>query len=593
MIICPKCNKELEDGTQVCDACGEILSAPEAAPEAAKPAFNVKKLAVIGVAAVAVIILAIFIGSLIFGGGSPDYALYIKDGEMVFANNFKKPYEVTDELADGVENSQLASMADQLGYYTYLTDDGKKLFYIDDGDDLYYRDATNAKAEAKKLASGISGRFMVNEKGNIVTYIKDGSLYQHDLKDQTKIKGDVDGFIASLDGKKIIFSISDAEEKQDLYLKNGKKDAEKIASNIEDVLYVNKSFSKIYVLKEDAVYLKDGSKDLAKICSDVESVIKFYEDGTFYYVEKEEEKAEDAEMPTETSDIIDRLVEEATDTLCFFNGKEKKVITTQYYNGGRSVCYDKEILAYCAVNRSEITDKDYEDGLYGLDEFTEWYIAIEDKAAKIDLDDIYGVRIARNGKVAYVWTVEKEEEKDDGVDEADEAPAEKEPTATLYKIKLSDSVGKAEKFDEEVYPSSIGVTSAGNVIYYKDVKDGKGDLYVDKVKIDTDVALSSYAYLKDSKKILYFCDMDEKGEKGTLKIATLKGKSTKVGDDVYDYEITPNEDILFLKDYKNYKGELHLFTGSKAKKLDDDVVGIIGYTSYTKSVAAQYGWIKD
>ena len=43
MIICPKCNKELEDGTQVCDACGEILSAPEAAPEAAKPSIACDK----------------------------------------------------------------------------------------------------------------------------------------------------------------------------------------------------------------------------------------------------------------------------------------------------------------------------------------------------------------------------------------------------------------------------------------------------------------------------------------------------------------------------------------------------------------------
>ncbi len=607
MIICPKCNKQLEDGSMFCDACGEKLEVQAApAPQqevyaaAPKAPLDIKKIAVIAGAAVAVVLLLILVGSLLFGG-APDYAMYIKDGELVYSN-YKKPFEVTEDLADGIGNSELASSAYAIGYYTYLTEDGKKLFYLDEkgsgnsGGVLMVRNVAKPKSEPTKLDSDVR-HFMVNENGNLVTYIKydsdgSGTLYTHNLKEKTKIKSDVTSFVASLDGKTVIYETTDS----DLYLKKGNKEADKIASEISELIHVNKSFSEIYYTKNDSLYLKKGSKDAEKVCSDVGDIIKFYEDGKFYYTEAEEE-AEDGEdtkvdvsASTEASnagDMIDAMVEKATKTLCYFDGKEKKVISEEYYGGYRASA-DEKVIAYSTVSASDISEEDMSKG---LDAFKVWHVAFEEKSTEISLDDIYGLRITNDGKAAYVWTVEPEDEEDDDADE--DTKDAKESTANLYKIKLSEKLGKAEEIDTEVYPSGISVTSDGHVIYFKDVKDNEGELFIDAKKIDDDVKLNSVTYMKDSKKVVYYSDWDSEKSRGTAEIATLKGKTTKIGDDISNMVITPDDEVLFLTEYKNNQGELYRFSGSKAKKLDDDVVGILHYNNYTNAVAREYGWIKD
>ncbi len=601
MIICPKCNKQLEDGTQVCDACGENLvpqaaPAQDAAPAAAeaKQALDIKKLAIIGAAAVAVIVLVILIGSLLFGGGEPNYAVYIKDGELVFSD-FKKPYEFTDDFADGIDNSQLAGAASQLSYSVHLTKDGKKLFYIDEvgpngNRALYVRNANKPKAEPTKLDSDVSV-FMVNESGTIVTYLKDGTLYRHDLKEKEKIYGDVENFVSSLDGKKVVFETVEG----DLYISKGKDKEEKIASEIDYLVHVNKAFSEIYYTKENALYFKKGSKNVEKLCSDVDDVVEFYDNGTFYYTEAKEEEeeggAEQFDAESTFADELDKLIEQRTQKLYYFNGKEKKVVADKFYGSYRT-CADKAVVAYKTIDSSDIKEEEFTGD---LDAFAIWNIAVEDKGTEIDLDDVRGLSIAHDGKSAYAWTVKvRKVEADTDTDTDTDTEAEPKPeTATLYKIKIGKSAEKPEQYEEDIYPSYISLTSAGNIMYYKDVKENKGELFIDKTKIDDDVRVGSVRYMKDSKKVAYYTDWDSEKSKGTVEISTLKGKTTKVGDNAFSFVITPDEDILYLTEYKNNKGELYLFTGNKAKKIDDDVVGILSYNSYTNMAFRELGWIKD
>ena len=103
------------------------------------------------------------------------------------------------------------------------------------------------------------------------------------------------------------------------------------------------------------------------------------------------------------------------------------------------------------------------------------------------------------------------------------------------------------------------------------------ELYINKTKIDYDVRIAYVSYLEDSKKVAYYTDWSTEKQYGTLKTATLKGKTTKVADDVHSYRITPDEQILYIYDFSltSYKGELYLFKGKKAEKIDDDVVAIL------------------
>ena len=604
MIICPKCNKQLEDGSLFCDACGEKIVAQQApavesAPAAAaKPALDVKKIAILGGAAVAVVLVLVLLGSLIFGGGKPDYALYIKDGELQYSN-FDKVIEVTDNLYGEAGNQQLSGMGTRLGYYSLLTDDGNKLFYIDkisNGEyTLYCRDIKNPKNEPIKIDTNISG-YMVNQKGDLVTYIKnDGEaiLYQHNLKDKTKIKGEIDDFVASLDGKNILYKNVEGN----LYLKKGNKDEEKIASEIEDILYVNKDISKIYYTKEGSLYLKDGSKDAAKIVSDVASVYKIYDNGKFYYVEskEEEETNEGGDGPVVderaiTADdaagsAIDSFIEESTSVLYFYNGKEKVKLTDAYF-GSCVYSVEKQVLAYSVLNADEIDEETMD-----VSKAVEWYIAVEGNATKISVENITTVRIARDGKTAYVMSVEPV--KDTASEGEGENAEVKEPTGEIYKIKISSKAESPEKLDSDVYAGTMMLTRHGNVMYFKEVKNGEGELYIDKTKIDDEVKVDSVQYLKDAKKVVYYSDYNSEKGHGTLEIATLKGKTTKIADDVKTFVVNPKEDILYINDYSatTYKGTLYRFSGNKSKKVDEDVVAIVGYTSFTEMIARQYGWI--
>lgn len=140
MITCPKCKRELKDGTKFCINCGakifetifcyncgrqistEFDFCPNCgAPVTAKPANggpNVRPAAVIkrkkklpkkavlfggiGAAAVALLTAAI----LIFSGGNKaqnDYAFYVKDNEIFFTDlkEGSEPWQVTSELGVG------------------------------------------------------------------------------------------------------------------------------------------------------------------------------------------------------------------------------------------------------------------------------------------------------------------------------------------------------------------------------------------------------------------------------------------------------------------------------------------------------------
>jgi len=598
MIICPKCNKQLEDGTLFCDACGENLAAanqpaPEAAPAPeAKKTLDIKKLAVLGVAAVAIIALVIFLGSLIFGGGEPNYALYIKDGEMQFTTFGKSSLEVTDNLFEGVGNAELSQMASQIGYYNHLTKDGNKLFYIDKADQsgftLYVRNPNKPKEEPIKIDTGIS-QYLVNEKGTLVTYLKyvdgEGVLYQHDLKDKTKIKGEVDSFVATLDGKKILFQIEDGS----IFVKDGSKDPEKVVSEADSLEYVNKDFSKIYYTKENNLYFKKGNKDAEKICSDVGNVIQIYDSGALYYTKAVEEAEENDginEQDIDTESIVESIMKEYAKTLCFYDGKESKTITESYY-GNYRVSEEREVFVYAEIDEDELT----EENKYEISEAIKWNIAIKAEVSEINVENIAGVRLTADGKTAYVISTEKIKV-DAEADTDSESDAEpKEPQTDLYKIKIGSKPEAAEKYDEEIYANYVSVTVNGNVIYYKEVKNNKGELYVDKNKIDDDVKIGSVIYLEDSKKVAYFSDWNDEKAYGTLEIATLKGKTTKVADDVANMVITPAEDVLYIKEYKNNKGELYRFSGNKSTKIDEDVVAILGYNSYTNTIYERLGWI--
>lgn len=677
MITCPNCNKQLEDGTKFCDNCGKQIietifcqnCGKETSTEFAfcqncgaslsdeaivsdngkkkkfalpKRPFKIsKKLIAIGSACIALVLVAAIVLSTLFsGGGSNNFALYLKDGEVYFTNISKiEPWQVTTRLIDddSIDNDDLADSAYTLGYYTHLSNDGKILFYVDKitedsaGASLFYRYVNKPKQEPVKIDSDVAS-YSVSENGKLVTYLKgeEGILYQHNLTDKEKIDSEVSAFEVSDDGKKIGY----LNKEGGMYLKYAGKDKEKLDSEVSRISYINEDFNTVYYIKEDSLYKKVEGKDKEKIASDISSVIKVYESGEIYYLKsnssninlidyvEDDLKEADAAMTLPQTpeypsywdyddyddyqaatdryheayeeyqiakqawngklerdaireDLAEAKMPDFSGTLYYYDGKVEKVLTDAYaYDtfgfANNTIAEDNPVIIFSIYNQSSITkvklsEIDYvsevedmvEAALYSS---SEKYIAIKDSSSVIEQTEAKNFNITSDGKTVYF------------LDDV----SEESYHGDVYKMSISgNEVSKTELYDSDVYPS-FSLTNNGQIVYFKDVKASKGELYVDKQKIDYDVNLYNFTYLDESDAVVYMVDWNDEKDYGTLK--TFKnGKAIKIADDVHSYNTTPNGEILYLYDYStNYnKGELFIYKNNKAEKIDDDVVAII------------------
>lgn len=574
-----------------------------------------------GVIGVAVVAVLIFVISLFAGKSDAPYALYIKDEQLYF-NGLKgdASWQVTSKLDDGQDrdNSWYANLDYKIGMAAYLSEDGKYLFFPDklDGSSrftLYYKSVSDPEADAVKVDSDIVS-YTVNEKATLVTYLKgeDGDLYQYSMKkdEKEKIASEVVDYNVTEDGSRIGY----LNKEKSVYIKDSGEDKEKMASDITSMVYIDEKLETMYYLKEGNLYLQEEGEDKVKIAEDVKRVIHVYEDGQIYYATKDEDAepamlndyiiddmAEtDAAMTRpvspsywDSSDAWDKYYEDMDKyyakqdrdylrenlkeyrlyqdiyTLCYFDGKEETVITENYLSY-KEYAYDAPVLLYTAcdidsVKKIKISEVQYaweaENQINeAFEKAATYYVATEEKTAELDVQKELGYAyMTEDGSTIY-YMDNIDEEKNEG---------------EIYTVTVKNgSLSKPELYDDEVYRSSWTLVNDDQLRYFKDFKDQKGDLYVNKAKVDSDVYYARYGYTDDG--IYYFTDWDNEKYQGTLKYWE-DGEKTKIGDDIADFQLKGDGRLLYLQEYslKSYKGELYIWKNGKAEKLDDDVSCII------------------
>lgn len=518
MIKCPKCNKEFEDDVKFCDACGasfveeapEEVAAETAAPEATEETLADKgkslikglkinkKIVTIGAAVVALVLVVSFIISLFGGNKAPNYAVYVKDGDL-FSSKVSggKAWQVTDDGAGS-------------GSVTIVD---KTIFYFEEeSGNLYFR-TIGSKKEGAKIASDVSN-YSVSENGKLVTYkATDGDLYQHNLKEKTKIAGDISYFVVTEDGKNIVY----VTEEGDLYAKYGKKDAVKIDSEISYVESLSEDLKNVYYRKDNDLYKKIGNKDKEKIASHVEDA-GLWEDGTGYYTVKKESDEEatlyyyNGKKATEIEkgdiDIYDGALDEAVIVYVVMDDKGETEAVKVAVKAKVSELKQNEATGYSLSNDGKT--------LYFIDNVDEGHGDLyEAKISggkvkdpkKID-SEVYRVRgITEKGKLLYAKDYDEEdgtyELYFDGKKVASDVSFfryHEDTNAIIYEADESVSIykgKKSKKIADEVHDWEV--TPGGEVLYLTDYEDGEGTLNIYKgsksKKLDDDVAyIVNYNY---------------------------------------------------------------------------------------------------
>lgn len=627
-IYCPKCGKQLSEGTLFCDSCGFNLGASSGAAPAGTSApapqkDNKKKFPVAVVGIVAACAVVLIVGIVLFtmisrnSDQKTDYAMYIKERELFYSNLGKKPStQVTEDLLEDsdISNYDINSARITLSEYFILSDDGKYLFYpdkidtSDDGFTIYWKKISNLSGEGTKIDSDIQD-YEVSDNAAYVTYLKSGdSLYSYDVKkaEKEKIAGDVEGFAASENGKQVIY----INDEGTLYLWTMGGNKEKIDSDISKVVYISDDFKTMYYLKEENLYKKENKKDREKVASDVSRVIKVYDSGSIYYLTEAEEDISmdmfitddmaetDANMQQpdywslsneeyqraweeyNAKEQRDYLREEIADyspyvnigTLCYYDGKDATEVISGFTNSySYSTAADAEAILFCVLDLDDISkvkmSKITEEDMYwydivdiveeAIDNSIMYAMVQKGEVVSLDLEDIYNLRMNSDGtKIMYI---------------EDYDPEKMEGDLRMASIK-NGRMSDPEKIDTDVYSEVFGfINDSDSYLYYTDVKDRHGDLYID----GQSVAYDAYVYSGGGRSgvYYYYTDYDTEDGEGTLYYYE-KGKPVKVADDVYDYYLMGDKEVMYLSNYSTsrYKGELYLFSKKKTNMLDDDVV---------------------
>lgn len=422
-----------------------------------------------------------------------------------------------------------------------------------------------------------------------------------------------------------------------MYIKKFGKDKEKIDSNVDYTIdCINKGLSTVYYKKEGVLYKWIDGKGKEKIDTGVYYVLRIYDSGEIYYIKdnggssyardyvEDDMKDSDAlitepERPSypywseyDTTeeyqaayeqyerdwdeyeeayekykdkvfrdkiryDLENTLIGYSNYILCYYNGTEAKIVSDALvyddtnYSDDYDYAEDKPVMLFRKYNQvpfdkfklSEISSAYEVQELINttLYSSTELYFAMGDTTTKMEQNTADYFKFDKYGKTIYY------------IDNMTEG----ENYGDLYKITISDDKPqKPELYDRNVCKLIRDFTTDGDLIYFKNVKNTVGELYINKSRVDFGVYIYSYIYNSNFDRIVYQSDWDSERMCGTLKVHG-NGKTVKVADNVGQFYFTPKGDIMYLHDYitNNQKGELYIYRKGKSEKIDDEVAAIV------------------
>jgi len=621
-MFCPYCGTLLDDDALTCNACNAQVKALEKTPEPERKEAIASKLrspfarilltaSIIAVALTAVVTLAIHLLPILAGKG-PATGLYIKANNLYTTRLSKlQPWQVTEKCIDTPNSAEQIASVGRIDDYTYLTRDGRTLFYPDNftpgdrGVTIYYRNIKNLEEDPTKLDSDIC-QYTVSPDGSRVIYLKsDGTLFRYNMQERTQIATGIatdsptPHFYTSEDCKNLIYMTANKYNAYTVYAQTEGGERLRLARDCHNIQYINNACTLLYYTnRNNILYKVTADQEKERITYDADQVLCVYESGELYYTTKDSgnvptitpgQFVEDDVKTDASRDPIRQALASATplniqyaSTLCYYDGTESHTLAencifdANMLNQPTLPCAtaaDTPTLIYSCfeisnvkrVKLSQVTNTAElaEAITKNIANAYQIFVVTKDTVTQMESEHTISagsIRITNDGKTAYYLLQEH--------------PADW--NGELYKFAIADGkIQKAELYASDVcrYTFLDNQTIAYYCNYAQDTAATK--LYVNQTLVDSNTIPNTFTYDADNKCLFYFTDMDTNRTSGTLKL-WKNGEITKIAEKVYTFEVF-DDDVLYITNYDTAKGygTLYLFQNNASQAVDTNVSHIL------------------
>ena len=557
---CPKCNKQLNDGSDYCENC-KMQAQPEqtSSQQTINDSSTVKqkktKTAFICAAIAAVAVTAGVLCFVLFAnnGGESEASSTssIAGGEDSAVSDIRPTTDLRGDDGDTLTDADLSDYLYEKDFGVYLSQNGKQGFEFlsvpfgdyrviinKDGSQLAYRIKnslyvmdTEKDSEAVLLTDGVITFDFCDDKSALLFRTDSGEIcrYKCDTAELKKVSINANSnYSASQDGSKV--SVTDSDGILNI-IDFDNDSTEKIDSySTNSPIFTSDDYSQIYYVKDNTVYRKKSgceSEALASGAGVLQSVD--FETGTFYY-----------------------------------SGIYKEDAPNELYccKDGKSVCVASSDSVYIA----------------GENIGGEVLVVCEEKGGSCEYRLVRGAsseKIDFGGKIFYAQITEDKNRLYYSLKQEDE-------TYTLYTMDISGGASMPEEIDSGINNGKY-IIKDGKTLYSKDNEGLSYDWYIDGEKIDGNIPYG-HAIMYNGDGICYLTDYDDSVGKGTLKCYKSDGKTETIAENVHSFDIAQSGELLYISDvvvlnidFEEYVGggDLYVYKNGESKLIDSEVTDVI------------------
>ena len=503
-----------------------------------KKRFKPTKRFIVGSIVLSIAVISIVVAAFLLSDRDkrPNYGLYVKNGALYYTNLGSNTFRVTSNLT--ATDSSLPNVDYDLRYCATLSDNGKYLFFPENmtisGEDvqtfdLCYQNVSKKERETVRVAENVT-EYHISSDAMTVTYLTDSGLYQYQLKPATSnlLCKNVYDFEAADNGNSLVYLTATGE----LYAQNPGSSKIKIDNHVDEILHVADDFRSVIYRQENSIHKWTTGKGETEICADAISWF-VYPSGKALFLSNAEGYSQlyyhQGQNTVLVLEHVDELIMTATDAPVAL------------------------LTMWELVEPEEGSDETPEAQLRTV------LVSEKDVHTLEDMDGKVCVGMDGSGKHTYFVDRDKE-------------------YSTLYQLSMGAfGLDDLQIYDTEVYTQHITVTENNRVVYFKNIDDEIGTLFLNTAELAPGVPLApehfqSYADLPDSKQIYYLTGYNAEKHTGTLHVASTDGTNRQISGAAVIPFMLHNGQILFMENYnRTTGGDLYAYVNGNTILIDTGV----------------------